>query len=53
MRKARVQAEDEAQEKTHQNYRVAASFNELLVHASALLGNRPESTWPIFGASLD
>jgi hypothetical protein len=27
MRKARVQAEDEAQEKTHQNCRVAASFN--------------------------
>jgi hypothetical protein len=27
--------------------------NELLVHAPALLGNHPVSTWPIFGASLD
>ena len=27
--------------------------NELLVHAPALLGSRPGSTWPIFGASLD
>jgi hypothetical protein len=27
--------------------------NGLLVHAPALLGNRPVSTWPMFGASLD
>jgi hypothetical protein len=27
--------------------------NELLGHAPALWGNRPVSTWPIFGASLD
>ena len=27
--------------------------NELVVQAPALLGNRPGSTWPIFGASLD